>query len=77
MYVLKLHNRRPNYSTQTSTAAPCNQSKTATCESSTEVRRFRVDYNILLLRMLVLFAAMEAGCFREVATLYTDHIRQV
>ena len=27
--------------------------------------------------MLVLFGAREAGCFREVAALYSDHYRQV
>ena len=27
--------------------------------------------------MLVLFGAKEAGCFREVAALYSDHSRQV
>ena len=27
--------------------------------------------------MLVLFGAREAGCFREVTALYSDHYRQV
>ena len=27
--------------------------------------------------MLVLFGDMEAGCFREMADLYSDHYRQV
>ena len=27
--------------------------------------------------MLVLFGAREAGCFREVAALHSDHLRQV
>ena len=31
-----------------------------------------VDCNVL-----VLFGAMEAGCFKEVTALYSDHLRQV
>ena len=51
--------------------------KTATCRAvkndlNGDLPITEVDCNIL-----VLFGAREAGCFREVTALHTEHLRQV